>query len=140
MAKKNRQVIVDTAVAAIVLIGGLAGYLVLRPPSPPTYPTYFAYTSDELESLRKLSSDRRMSIDDLFEWEDMLFDLVSEEKIETKSAKKLLPYLVVAKRDAAFMSSNVHHEFRGSIDSISRQIDCIFIPEICLAMPVEKPA
>ena len=74
MAKKNRKVIVYTAIAAIVLIGGLSGYLILRPPNPPPYATYFTYTSDELDSLRELSSDKRVSIDDLFAWEDMLFD------------------------------------------------------------------
>ena len=140
MAKKDRKVIIYPAIAVIVLIGGLAGYLLLRPTPPPLYPTYFTYASDELESLRKLSSDRRMSIDDLFEWEDMLFDLVSGERIERKPAKNLLAYLVVAQRDAAYLSSNVHHEFRGSIDPVSREVACLYIPDICLELPVETDA
>lgn len=140
MAKKNGKVIVYAAIAAIVLIGGLAGYLFLKPPPPPPYPTYFTYTSDELDSLRKLSSDRRMSIDDLFEWEDMLFDLLSERKIEKGSVKKILPYLVVAQRDGAYLSSNIHHEFRGSIDPVSREVACIFIPDVCQEIPVETDA
>ena len=141
MARKNRKVIVYSAIAAIVLISALAGYLFIwSSPHPPPYATYFTYTSDELDSLRELSSDKRVSIDDLFEWEDMLFDLVSEEKIETKKVKKLLPYLVVAQRDAAFLSSKVHREFRGSIDPVSRKVACIFAPDSCLEMPVETDA
>ena len=106
MAKKNRKVIVYTGIAAIALV---MGYLSLKAididllrtlrPSPPHYPTYFTYTSDELASLRKLSSDTMMSIDDLFEWEDTLFDLVSDEKISRGQAKKMLVYLVVAQRE-----------------------------------------
>ena len=138
MAKKNQKVIVYTAIGAIVLIGGLAGYLIQRTPPPPPYSTYFTYTLDELDSLRKLSSDRRMSIDDLFEWEDLLFDLFVEGEIERGSVKKILPYLVVAQRDVAYLSSNVHHEFRGSIDPVSREVSCIFIPDVCLEMPVES--
>ena len=141
MAKKNRRVITYTAIAVIVLAGGLAGYLIYYlHSSPPPYPTYFTYTSDELDSLRKLSSDRRMSIDDLFGWEDTLFDLVSEEKIEKKPAKKLLAYLVVAQTDAAYLSSKVQHEFRGSIDPVSREVACLFIPDVCQEIPVETDA
>ena len=118
----------------------MAGYLFVRSPHPPLYATYFAYTSDELDSLGKLSSNKRMSIDDLFDWEDMLFDLVSEDKNLRKPAKKLLAYLVVAQRDAAFLSSNVHHEFRGSIDPVSREVTCLFIPDVCLDTPAETDA
>ena len=131
MVEKNRKLILCIAIAAIVLIGALAGYSYLRHSSSPAYATYFTYTEDETDSLRKLSSDRRMSIEDLFEWEDMLFDLVSEGKITRGSAKKMLVYLVVAQRDAAYLSSNVHHEFRGSVDPVSREVACIFIPDVC---------
>ena len=141
MAKKNQKVIVYTAISAIVLIGGLAVYYGLwHTPPPPTYATYFTYTLDELDSLRKLSSDKRMSIDDLFEWEDLLFDLFVEDEIDKGSVKKILPYLVVAQRDVAFLSSNVHHEFRGSIDPVSRDVACIFIPDVCQGIPVETDA
>ncbi len=137
MAKKNSKVIVYAAIAAIVLTVGLAGYLTSRTGAPKTYPTYFTYTSDELESLRNLSSDRRMSIDDLFEWEDTLFDLLFEEKIETGSVSRILPYLVVAQRDAAYLSFNVHQEFRGSFDPVSREVACNFIPDVCQKIPAE---
>ena len=134
------KIIVYTAIAAIVLAGGLAGYLTARTAASENYPTYFTYTSDELDSLRNLSSDRRMSIDDLFEWEDMLFDLVGEEKIGTGSVARILPYLVVAQRDSAYLSFNVHQEFEGSIDPVSREVVCIFIQDICQEIPVETDA
>ena len=60
MAKKIPKVLVYTAIAAVALAGGWTAYLILRS-SPPPLPTYFSYTSDELASLRELSSDRRIA-------------------------------------------------------------------------------
>ena len=49
MVKKNWRVIVYTAIAAMVLTGGLAGYLTSRTTASVLYPTYFAYTPEELD-------------------------------------------------------------------------------------------
>ena len=138
MAKKIRRALVYPAVAAMVLIGGLIAFVSCTPTSQ--LPTYFSYTSDELASLRQLSSDRRMAVDDLFEWQDAIFDLVHDEKIGRGSAKRMLVYLVVAQRDSAYLSFNAHRQFQGSIDPVSREVACIFIPEVCEEIPVETDA
>ena len=46
----------------------------------------------------------------------------------------------MAQRDGAFLSFNAHQEFKGSIDPVSREIACIFIPEVCQEMPIETDA
>ncbi len=142
MVKMNRKsfLLVVVAVAAVLSGGGYVLYQSIDQPPRAVHLTYFTYTSDELDSLRDLSSDRKMSIDDLFDWEDTLFDLVSDQRITRSSAKNMLAYLVVAQRDAAYLSSNVHQEFRGSIDPVSRDVACLFIPEVCQEIPVETDA
>ena len=139
MAIKKRKVIIVSAIAAVVaMISVVVLYEICSCVDPhPFYPTYFSYTSAELESLGEMDSDNTMTIDDLFEWEDLLFDLVSEEKITRGSAKNILKYLLVAQRDAAYLSSNAHQEFRGSIDPVSREVACLYIPDVCQEIPVE---
>jgi len=138
--RPRRSVILYSAIVLIVAAAGLITFLVLRPEARVVYPTYFTYTVDELARIRSLDSDRRTSIDDLFDWEDRLFDLVNDEKIGTRSVSKILPYLVVAQRDGAYLSFNAHQEFKGSIDPVSRQVACIFIPDVCQEIPVKTDA
>lgn len=142
MAKMNRKsfLLMVVAVATVLSGGGYLLYQLIDRPPRAVHMTYFSYTSAEVDSLRDLSSDLKMSIDDVFEWEDTLFDLVSDQRITRSAAKNMLAYLVVAQRDAAYLSHKVHHEFRGSIDPISREVACIFLSHVCQEIPVETDA
>ena len=66
MAIKKWKVIVPVTIAAIVLF--VMFWWSMYDPLflPPDYPTYFAYTSDDMDALREVNSDKRMSVDDLF--------------------------------------------------------------------------
>ena len=124
-------------VAALVSVAGVAAYLSLGENTYETLPTYFTYSSAELEPLRSLHSEKEMTIDDLYRWEDALYDLVSAEKIKTSSVSKILPYLLVAQRDAAYLSFNAHQIFKGTLDPVSREVACLFISDVCQELSIE---
>ena len=61
----SRHAVAYGFIMAIVLIAGLAAFLVWKPAAQVVYPTYFTYTADELDRVRSLDSERRISIDEL---------------------------------------------------------------------------
>ena len=138
--KKNntKKLLLYVAVALVLVAWGI-GALGCRS-DPVSLSTYFTYSDEELTPLRSSTSDREITVEDVLEWEDRLFDLVNEEKIETSAVSKILPYLVVAQRDAAYVSFNTHQRFMGSIDPVSRDVSCIFIPDVCHDLPVATDA
>ena len=137
-AGNTKKVLFHIAVALVVIGLGI-GALGCRS-DPVSLSTHFAYSDEELEPLRSSRSDSKITVEDVLEWEDRLFDLVNEEKIKTSAVSKILPYLVVAQRDAAYLSFNTHHKFMGSIDPVSRDVSCIFIPDVCRELPVDTDA
>ena len=134
----NKKVLLYMAVALVVIASGI-GALGCRS-EPVSLSTYFTYSDEELKPLRSSKSDREIKVEDVLVWEDRLFDLVNEEKIKTSAVSKILPYLVVAQRDAAYLSFNTHQRFIGSIDPVSRDVSCIFIPDVCHDLPVDTDA
>ena len=134
----TKKVLLNIAVALVVIacaIGGLG-----CGSDPVSLSTHFTYGEEELTPLRSSKSDREITVEDILEWEDRLFDLVNEEKIKTSAVSKILPYLVVAQRDAAYLSFNTRQNFMGSIDPVSRDVSCLFIPDVCHELPVDTDA
>ena len=107
---------------------------------PVSLSTYFAYSDEEVEPLRSSKSDREITVEGVLVWEDRLFDLVNEEKIKTSAVSRILPYLVVAQRYAAYLSFNTHQKFMGSIDPVSRDVSCVYIPDVCHELNVDTDA
>ena len=133
-----RKVLLPMVVALVVIawsIGGLG-----CGSDPVSLSAHFTYSEEELKPLRSSKSGGEITVEDLLKWEDRLFDLVNEEKIKTSAVSKILPYLVVAQRDAAYLSFNTHQRFMGSIDPVSREGSCIFIPDVCHELPVDADA
>ena len=93
---------------------------------------YFSYTRDELGRLKSMGSSRKISLEDLFFWEEMAYELVAKHKISSTMASKVYATLMVAQRDAAFLSYNIHGKFMGSLDGISNDVLCEFFPTDCL--------
>jgi len=137
-ASNTKKVLFYIAVAVVVIVWGI-GALGCRS-DPVSLSTYFTYSDEELKPLRSSRSDREITVENVLEWEDRLFDLVNEEKIKTSAVSKILPYLVVAQRDAAYLSFNTYQSFMGSIDPVSRDVSCIFIPDVCHELPVDTDA
>ena len=139
MKKNNtRKLLLYMAVPLVVIAWGI-GALGCGS-DPVSLSTYFTYSEEKLEPLRSSTSDREVTVEDVLEWEDRLFDLVNDEKINAGAVSKILPYLVVAQRDAAYLSFNAHQKFKGSIDPVSRDVSCIFIPDVCHDLPVDTDA
>ena len=134
----NKKVLSYMAVALVAIVLGI-GTLGCGS-DPVSLSTYFTYSEEELKPLRSSKSDREITVEDVLEWEDRLFDLVNEERIKTSAVARILPYMVVAQRDAAYLSFNSHQRFMGSIDPVSRDVSCIFIPDVCHELNVDTDA
>lgn len=98
----------------------------------PTPATYFTYSASDVKSLSQLNSDQVIDTDSLKKWDDVVFDLVKENKLGDAYAAKIYAYLYVAQRDATFISERIKHKPMGSIDPISSRILCLFFTANCL--------
>lgn len=119
-----------------VAIAGAAGYLLFFPfkPAQPLLPTYFRYEAAELEPLRAVRSQVEIRADDLYEWAERAFLLVSRNTQVTgfdPNTSRLYAYLLVAQHDAANISFNLTGRFRGSIAPVSRDVLCLFFENDC---------
>ena len=101
MFRKTKWIIamIGTLVALVSAAGVLA-YVTLGKSTQETLPTYFSYTPHEVESLRALQSNKEMTIDEVYRWEDTLYDLVSAEKLRPAQSQEsyhtwLLPREIV---------------------------------------------
>ena len=135
--KKNRYIYI---IIGILVLIAIVGTVALGQAPARTLATYFEYSAEEVASLSSLQSDKTISMADLYRWEEDIFELVSENKIGTASASKIYAYLLVAQRDAAYLSFNTHQEFQGSLDPVSKEVICIFISEGCQTLAVETDA
>lgn len=96
-----------------------------------SFPTYFSYTQAEIESLTFLHSDQEITIGQLQKWDDIMLDLVKENKLGDAPASRVYAYLYTAQRDAAFLSMKAKQSFMGNIDQISAQTLCLFFQANC---------
>ncbi len=124
--------------ALLLLLSAL--YLLWGRSPAETLPTYFSYTDEELQMIRGLHSDKAITFEDLQAWDDAIFNLIQENKTGTTKASQIYTYLLVAQRDAAFISYNDTGKFRGSIDAVSKGVICAFMPDDCLYITTDSDA
>ncbi len=122
------------ALAALVFIV-LGVYFNARLFSPvKSLNTYFHYSDGEAAPLRGLSSRFQMESSDIFRWDTIAFDLISNVTTLTSfdpNATKIYAYIAVAQRDAAFLSFNSKQKFEGSFDPVMSGVLCIFFASEC---------
>lgn len=130
-----------TFIAIIGIIGFIFGWNQFRKSAlqgQKPLPTYFSYSQGELSSLRGLKSSASIQIEDLQYWEGIAFETVSTTKTDATTASKFYAYLMVAQRDAAYLSWNMHRRSEGSVDSISKQVICLFFLDVCPKISVRQ--
>ncbi|KTC68091.1 PAP2 superfamily protein [Legionella birminghamensis] len=94
-------------------------------------PTYFDYSPEELASLKGLNSNQSMTEASLNKWDKLMFALVKSNKLGDAPASKVYAYVYTAQRDAAYISYNAKHSFKGNLDVISAKVLCLFFEKDC---------
>ncbi len=123
-----------SALALVILSGLILSHRLTTSSRGGALLTYFDYTPDELASLRGLASKQQITPEDLYKWDDTAFDLVSKNTLVTgfdPNTSIIYAYLLVAQRDAAFLSFNAKRTFAGSIAPASREVLCLFFRNAC---------
>ncbi|MBA2649722.1 MAG: vanadium-dependent haloperoxidase [Legionella sp.] len=113
----------------ILILVGL--YLFWNSKKANLLPLYFKYTISEKNELINLQSKQRITNSSFRKWDDLMFDLIKENKIGDAPASRIYAYVYVAQRDAAFLSYNVKHQFMGNLDMVSAEVLCVFFPNNC---------
>lgn len=90
-------------------------------------PTYFSYSEEEVTSLYRFDSSKRMDVEELRNWDRVTAHLLEKDSNLIDSAR-LYAYLYTAQRDAAYLSYNIKQQFEGSLGPISRQVLLLFFP------------
>ncbi|MES2006655.1 MAG: phosphatase PAP2 family protein [Patescibacteria group bacterium] len=125
----------------IVVLGAGGGWYVTSFSKTPTtkLATYFTYTAEEMSSLKGLSSAERLSVDDLYRWDQNAFDTAAREQTLDVGgdAAKLNAYLAVAERDFAYLAYNISGQFEGNFDQLSKDIVCSFFKKYCSGIVVQ---
>ncbi len=134
---KNRYVLFGKGLASLIL-ATLLGACTFSLNTHENLPTYFSYAPEEISKLDGLRSDEEISMEDVYKWEDIIFEIVSENKVGTAKASRIYTYLIVAQRDAAYLSFNTHKKFMGSIDPVSKEVICVFFPDDCQNLVIES--
>lgn len=126
-------------IAVIVITSGMLYYFNSQPAkAPKTLPTYFTYTSQELNELKALVSDKTMDIDELQSLDNKLESLKAKGSIGKTPLYVIAPYLGAAQRDAVFLSYNTHQKFVGSLGPVTVEVVCMFEPEVCQKINVSS--
>lgn len=123
---KTRWII--ASVVILIIITGLYFFMVQR---KYTLPTYFNYSKMEQLPLNRLESTYEMSESSLKKWDNLMFELVKSHKLGDAPASRIYAYLYTAQRDAAFLSYNNKHRFKGSLDPVSAEVLCLFFTDKC---------
>ncbi len=126
MAKKIIAVIV-----ILVALGGVIWQFGIRKGQQTQLPTYFSYTEGELQSLKDLSSQQKITTDDLYIWDERAFEKVEKTKTGDVTASKFYAYLSIAQRDFANISHNKSGAYSGNLSLISKEVFCQFYPADC---------
>ncbi len=116
-------------IAIVLLCCSFAFYLYL--PTREILPTYFNYSKTDLNLLRALDSSQEITQKNLMKWDQIMFDLIKENKLGDVYASRIYAYVYTAQRDAVFLSHNVKHTFMGSIEPVSAAVLCLFFTDSC---------
>lgn len=89
--------------------------------------TYFSYSEQDLAPLTHLQSSKQMTQQELERWDRASLDLIYQEKAN-ENAARIMAYLYVAQREAAYLSYRLRNCFEGSLDPVSKKTLGLFFP------------
>lgn len=119
-------------ICCALFVLGIGAFFYYFKSQPNTSSTYFTYNTSEVKPLSQLNSDQMITTNSLPKWDEMVFELVKENKLGDAYAARIYAYLYLAQRDATFLSEKIKHKPMGSLDPISSKILCLFFPPNCL--------
>jgi hypothetical protein len=96
--------------------------------SEETFAPYFAYSPQELQSLKSLQTDAAITKKELQKWDLIIAEAAKEEEPASLKLTRLYTYLYVAQAEAAFLSYHLKGSFAGSLDPVSFAILKLFFP------------
>ncbi len=105
--------------------------------------TYFSYEDDELTKVSTLSSKESITLNDILKADDIAYRLIeknTQNPTFTEDTSKVYAYLAMAERDFAAISYSVSGTLSGNIDSLARQVLCLFFVQDCASIVVQSDA
>lgn len=119
--------------AGIILTLALAGICLFyfTPHSTQRLPLYFNYSNSERELLKQLDSTEEITPLSLTKWDNIMFNLVKDNKLGDVYSSRLYAYVYISQRDASFLSKNVKGRFMGSLEPVTAEVLCLFFPDSC---------
>lgn len=120
-------------IAIIIAIVGIAAYATKSKNSKQENPltSYFEYSEEEKAPLRSEMPEKRITAEELYRWEEKIFNIVSNNKLNDKDASKVYAYFFLAQREAAYLSYATQGAPEGDVDYIAMQTICVILPQEC---------
>ncbi len=121
----------------LVALGAAWYFLSMEKSDIAALPVYFTYTPEEIQTFKNLSSYRAITVDDVYAFDQVAFDLVAKytkHKEFATEVSKIYAYLALAQREVAFLSYNAKGAFEGSVNPVSKKVLCIFFQADCASI------
>jgi hypothetical protein len=99
---------------------------------------YYDYSSENLETLRSLTSEYTITKEKLKKWDRILQDLLQNYPMPEGGFYRVCAYLYTAQRDAAFLSLDATKSFTGSLDPLIVAILQLFYPFFTPSFSLEE--
>jgi hypothetical protein len=121
--------VIKFGVGACVL-GSVAAF-VLMPRAHREAATLFSYGASDVAALGAIRSTQSMNLTEISEWDQRIYDRVTDHKLPDTEASRIYAYLRVAQYDGLNLSRRATGRARGSLSPISRLVSCQFFPQDC---------
>jgi hypothetical protein len=135
--KKQKNMIIGVVflVSAIIIV---TVWALLSAHKATSKSTYFSYAAADTASLKDLKATGEISLDDVYQWDQTYFRLVSNQKLNDVEASRVYAYLAVAEADFAALSFNATGKFAGNINPVAQGIACEFFASECASLAVDE--
>lgn len=91
--------------------------------------THFFYSEKEMQRVEHLDSQNLITEESLKKWDQLLSKyLKNKPSGVAENVLRIFTYLYTAQKDFAFLSKQMHGDFKGSIDPISLEVIRFFYP------------
>lgn len=131
--KKNKTLpaFVGFFVIALILISAGVGVKLFITQFDKSYPTYFSYTQKELDSLKRIKTKEIFQASDLYTGDEAAFSFIKSLKLPPTTASKVIAHLLVAQRDAYYVSYNASGKFQGNFTAVNKAVLCSIFQKNC---------
>jgi hypothetical protein len=133
--KQKNMIIGVVFLVSAIIIATVWGVLNTRKDTPKS--TYFSYAAADTASLKDHKATGEISLDDVYQWDQTYFRLVSNQKLNDVEASRVYAYLAVAEADFAALSFNTTGKFAGNINPIAHDVACEFFASECASLTID---